>query len=50
MSINLHVSSLFIYDMFKEIIEKEFKKPLNKITEELFYRRLGMENLGYLPF
>ena len=37
------------YYMFKEIIEKEYKKPLNKITEELFYKRLGMENLGYLP-
>ena len=36
------------YYMFKEIIEKEYKKPLNKITEELFYKRLGMENLGYL--
>ena len=37
------------YYMFKEIIEKEYKKPLNKITEDLFYKRLGMENLGYLP-
>jgi beta-glucosidase-like glycosyl hydrolase/CubicO group peptidase (beta-lactamase class C family) len=37
------------YYMFKEIIEKEYTKPLNKITDELFYKSLGMENLGYLP-
>ena len=37
------------YYLFKGIIEKEYKKPLNKISEELFYKSLGMENLGYLP-
>ena len=37
------------YYMFKEIIEKKYEKPLNKITDELFYKSLGMENLGYLP-
>tara|TARA_B100002052_G_scaffold88663_1_gene81561 strand:- start:25049 stop:27991 length:2943 start_codon:yes stop_codon:yes gene_type:complete len=37
------------YYMFKEIIEKKYEQPLNKITDELFYKSLGMENLGYLP-
>ncbi|MEC7646656.1 MAG: glycoside hydrolase family 3 N-terminal domain-containing protein [Bacteroidota bacterium] len=37
------------YYLFKEIIEKEYKKPLNEVTNELFYQGLGMENLGYLP-
>ncbi|MEC9209152.1 MAG: glycoside hydrolase family 3 N-terminal domain-containing protein [Bacteroidota bacterium] len=37
------------YYLFKAIIEAEYEKPLNKITDELFYKGLGMENLGYLP-
>ena len=37
------------YYLFKEIIEKEYNRPLNEITDELFYKGLGMENLGYLP-
>jgi CubicO group peptidase (beta-lactamase class C family) len=35
--------------MFKEIIENEYGKKLNIIADELFYKSLGMENLGYLP-
>jgi len=37
------------YYLFKEIIEKEYNRPLNEITDQLFYKSLGMENLGYLP-
>ena len=37
------------YYLFKEIIEDEYEKPLNKIADELIYKGLGMENLGYLP-
>ena len=37
------------YYFFKEIIEKEYNKNLETITENHFYKQLGMENLGYLP-
>ena len=37
------------YYLFKEIIEKEYNKPLDRLVEEFFYKKLGMENLGYLP-
>ena len=37
------------YYLFKEIIEKEYSRPLDKLSDEFFYKRLGMENLGYLP-
>ena len=37
------------YYLFKEIIEKEYDKQLNEISNELIYQALGMENLGYLP-
>ena len=37
------------YYFFKEIIEREYEKPLNYIVDEFFYKGLGMENLGYLP-
>jgi beta-glucosidase-like glycosyl hydrolase/CubicO group peptidase (beta-lactamase class C family) len=37
------------YYMFKEIIEKEYIKPLIVVAVYLFYKRLGMENFGYLP-
>ena len=37
------------YYLFKEIIEEEYKAPLNQVSNELFYMRLGMENLGYKP-
>ena len=35
--------------LFKELIEKEYNKPLNEIVDEYFYKKLGMESLGYLP-
>ena len=37
------------YYFFKKLIESKYKKQLNNIVEEQFYKRLGMENLGYLP-
>ena len=37
------------YYFFKEIIEKEYNENLETITENHFYKQLGMENLGYLP-
>ena len=37
------------YYMFKEMIEKEYTESLEKVTDKLFYKSLGMENLGYLP-
>ncbi|MBT7620682.1 MAG: serine hydrolase, partial [Flavobacteriales bacterium] len=37
------------YYFFKEIIEKNYNNELNKLTENYFYNKLGMENLGYLP-
>ena len=37
------------YYLFKEIIEKRYKKSLNQLANELLYKKLGMENLGYLP-
>jgi len=37
------------YYLFKELIEKEYNKPLNEIVDEYFYKKLGMENLGYFP-
>jgi len=37
------------YYFFKKLIESKYKKQLNNIVEEQFYKGLGMENLGYLP-
>ena len=37
------------YYFFKKLIESKYKKQLNNIVEQQFYKRLGMENLGYLP-
>ena len=37
------------YYLFKEIIEKEYSRPLDMLSDDFFYKRLGMENLGYLP-
>ena len=37
------------YYFFKKLIETKYKKQLNNIVEEQFYKGLGMENLGYLP-
>jgi len=37
------------YYLFKEILEKEYQKPLNKLAEELFYKPLGANRTSYLP-
>ena len=37
------------YYIFKEAIEKEYKKPLNKLADEEFYRSLGANRTTYLP-
>lgn len=37
------------YYFFKEIIEQEYGTSLDKISDNLIYKGLGMENLGYLP-
>ena len=37
------------YYLLKEIIEKHYNNELNKLTENYFYSKLGMENLGFLP-
>ena len=37
------------YYMFKQIIEQKYKNQLDKIVDNYFYDKLGMENLGYLP-
>ncbi|AUC14471.1 beta-N-acetylglucosaminidase [Tenacibaculum sp. SZ-18] len=37
------------YYIMKEIIEEKYKKPLNKIVEEEFYRSLGLNRTSYLP-
>ena len=45
---NYLYSDLGFY-IFKEIIEDEYNMSLQNIANNLFYQRLGMENLGYLP-
>jgi len=39
------------YYLFKEIIENSFGiyRSLDKLTSDYFYKKLGMENLGFLP-
>ena len=37
------------YYLLKQIIEKEYGKKINTIAADEFYRKLGMESLGYLP-
>ncbi len=37
------------YYMLKQIIESIYKEELNYIVDSIFYKKLGMENLGYLP-
>ena len=37
------------YYLLKKIIEKNYGKALSNIVSDKFYRKLGMENLGYLP-
>ncbi|MAO70976.1 MAG: beta-N-acetylglucosaminidase [Flavobacteriales bacterium] len=37
------------YYFFKRIIEKTYSEYLNVLSENYFYKKLGMENLNYLP-
>ncbi len=37
------------YYIFKKAIEKEYKKPLNKLVDEEFYKSLGANRTTYLP-
>ncbi len=37
------------YYMIKEILEKKYKKPLDKLAEEMFYKPLGANRTTYLP-
>ena len=37
------------YYIFKQYIEKELSKPLNKLVDEHFYTKLGAYKLTYLP-
>ncbi|WP_271405362.1 glycoside hydrolase family 3 N-terminal domain-containing protein [Tenacibaculum soleae] len=37
------------YYMIKEIIEKKYKKPLNKLANDFFYSSLGANRTSYLP-
>ncbi len=37
------------YYIFKEILEKKYKMPLNKLVDEEFYQSLGADRMTYLP-
>ena len=37
------------YYMFKKIIENTYKDTLNNLLDIYFYKKLGMNSLGYLP-
>jgi beta-glucosidase-like glycosyl hydrolase/CubicO group peptidase (beta-lactamase class C family) len=37
------------YYILKDIIERKYKKPLNRVVEEEFYRSLGLNRTSYLP-
>ena len=37
------------YFLFKEIIENYYKKDLDVLTQERFYKTIGANNTGYLP-
>jgi beta-N-acetylhexosaminidase len=37
------------YYIFKEALEKSYKKPLNKLADEEFYQSLGADRTTYLP-
>ena len=37
------------YYIFKEILERKYKKPLNKLVDEQFYQSLGADRMTYLP-
>jgi beta-N-acetylhexosaminidase len=37
------------YYLLKQVIEKEYSNTLDIAASDVFYSKLGMENLGYLP-
>jgi len=37
------------YYLFKEVLEKKYKSPLENLTQEYFYKSLGATRTGYLP-
>ncbi|WP_428742488.1 glycoside hydrolase family 3 N-terminal domain-containing protein [Tenacibaculum sp.] len=37
------------YYIFKEILERKYKRPLNKLVDERFYQSLGADRMTYLP-
>ncbi|QTE22319.1 glycoside hydrolase family 3 N-terminal domain-containing protein [Polaribacter cellanae] len=37
------------YYLFKEALETKYKKPLNKLVDETFYKSLGADRTTYLP-
>ena len=37
------------YYLFKEALERKYKKPLNKLVDEEFYTSLGATRMTYLP-
>lgn len=37
------------YYIFKEILERKYKAPLNKLVDEVFYKYLGADRMTYLP-
>ena len=37
------------YYIFKEILERKYKKPLDKLVDEQFYQSLGANRMTYLP-
>jgi len=37
------------YFLFKEFIENYYKKNLDELTQERFYKSIGANNMGYLP-
>ena len=39
----------FPFYLFKDYVEKQYKKPLDKLDNDLFYARIGAKTLGYNP-
>lgn len=37
------------YYLFKEVLEEKYKKPLNRLAENSFYKPLGANRMTYLP-
>ena len=37
------------YYIFKEVLEKAYKKPLDKLVDDTFYKSLGANRTSYLP-